>query len=205
MGDMSREPSMEEILSSIRRVIARDEAAIGVAPESDATLPATANGAVGHRFASDMDGEDAGNRREDDVLELTATSLESAASPLPPHLPEAAARSVDMAKPDGSAAAEPSINWRRRHCVRCSNNGSMQTFRQWSNGSSLAKSRGLPAAVSDFGIIGPGIGRMRLIVPVTGSISVPCRSTFRVSPMVATVSPCSKRALRPAAGVDSRG
>lgn len=26
MGDMSREPSMEDILSSIRRVIARDEA-----------------------------------------------------------------------------------------------------------------------------------------------------------------------------------
>jgi len=30
MGDMSREPSMEDILSSIRRVIARDEAPGGV-------------------------------------------------------------------------------------------------------------------------------------------------------------------------------
>jgi uncharacterized protein len=32
MGDMSREPSMEEILSSIRRVIARDEPSQTVAP-----------------------------------------------------------------------------------------------------------------------------------------------------------------------------
>jgi|CXWL01.1.fsa_nt_gi cell pole-organizing protein PopZ len=33
MGDMTREPSMEEILSSIRRVIARDEDALG-APDT---------------------------------------------------------------------------------------------------------------------------------------------------------------------------
>ncbi|MEQ1509511.1 MAG: DUF2497 domain-containing protein [Sphingopyxis sp.] len=50
MGDMTREPSMEEILSSIRRVIARDEDAQG-------------NGGTGS-FADDGDEE---------ILELVAT------------------------------------------------------------------------------------------------------------------------------------
>ena len=36
MGDLSREPSMEDILSSIRRVIARDEAPGARAPREDA-------------------------------------------------------------------------------------------------------------------------------------------------------------------------
>jgi len=42
MGDMSREPSMEDILSSIRRVIARDEAPGSIreirVPEADDIL-----------------------------------------------------------------------------------------------------------------------------------------------------------------------
>ncbi|MEK6540734.1 MAG: DUF2497 domain-containing protein [Pseudomonadota bacterium] len=48
MGDMTREPSMEEILSSIRRVIARDEDALGAPDTADS-------------------GDDG-----DDILELTA-------------------------------------------------------------------------------------------------------------------------------------
>lgn len=52
MGDLSREPSMEEILSSIRRVIARDEDARSGAAGPDPS-------------ATDDGGED------DDVLELT--------------------------------------------------------------------------------------------------------------------------------------
>lgn len=53
MGDMSREPSMEEILSSIRRVIARDESAQQASAQSIAPL------------ADAVD--------DDDVLELTET------------------------------------------------------------------------------------------------------------------------------------
>lgn len=59
---MSREPSMEEILSSIRRVIARDESAMtapGSAQPSGADAPSSAEQA----------GADT-----DDVLELTAIS-----------------------------------------------------------------------------------------------------------------------------------
>ncbi len=52
MGDMSREPSMEEILSSIRRVIARDDPSLATAPVADTI-------------------ED-----EDDILDLTDTSTD---------------------------------------------------------------------------------------------------------------------------------
>ncbi|MEQ1725675.1 MAG: DUF2497 domain-containing protein [Sphingopyxis sp.] len=55
MGDMTREPSMEEILSSIRRVIARDEDALGT-PSADTDT--------------------------DDTLELTATAPDVAPAPI---------------------------------------------------------------------------------------------------------------------------
>ena len=68
MGDMSREPSMEEILSSIRRVIARDESArTGGAPlPSPAALaePAMLDPSI---FDGEID-------EQDDVLELTQMS-----------------------------------------------------------------------------------------------------------------------------------
>jgi cell pole-organizing protein PopZ len=57
VGDMSREPSMEEILSSIRRVIARDEAA------RDDKLE--------QRFGGSTDSADAGAPAVDDILDLT--------------------------------------------------------------------------------------------------------------------------------------
>jgi uncharacterized protein len=56
MGDMSREPSMEEILSSIRRVIARDEAARDTSLEE--------------RFG-DQVAPEADDGTDDDVLDLT--------------------------------------------------------------------------------------------------------------------------------------
>lgn len=62
MGDMTREPSMEEILSSIRRVIARDEARITGADADDAA-----------RDSADAAPMDAANDPDvEDVLELTA-------------------------------------------------------------------------------------------------------------------------------------
>ena len=68
MGDMSREPSMEEILSSIRRVIARDEPA----------GPAFAR--HGPAEAVDAATDDAA---DEDVLELTAASVEPISDPEP--------------------------------------------------------------------------------------------------------------------------
>ncbi|NIJ37875.1 hypothetical protein FHR22_002578 [Sphingopyxis panaciterrae] len=69
MGDMSREPSMEDILSSIRRVIARDEAP-GNARDS----------AVPH----------------DDILDLHDEDLRDTATPVPDEL--VSARSADAAR-----------------------------------------------------------------------------------------------------------
>jgi uncharacterized protein len=78
VGDMSREPSMEEILSSIRRVIARDEAAQGDAIEARfGGAGADADDAI------DADADDA-----DDILDLT--DMEDAASDdAAPETPEA--------------------------------------------------------------------------------------------------------------------
>ena len=61
MGDMSREPSMEEILSSIRRVIARDD-------------PSQKGGPAAQ--LSPMDENDLSGDEEDDVLELTEAEPE---------------------------------------------------------------------------------------------------------------------------------
>lgn len=61
MGDMSREPSMEEILSSIRRVIARDDPSQKAGPAARLTP---------------MDDEELSVDGEDDVLELTEAEAE---------------------------------------------------------------------------------------------------------------------------------
>lgn len=80
MGDMSREPSMEEILSSIRRVIARDDRANGGNPLDDDQSDEGAAGAgpAGSGPAGDDTGKaDTGKAdpgRNDDVLELTSAS-----------------------------------------------------------------------------------------------------------------------------------
>ncbi|WP_337828292.1 DUF2497 domain-containing protein [Pseudonocardia sp. TMWB2A] len=79
---MSREPSMEEILSSIRRVMAREDAEAGKV----AAPRASANGGGDDEdpFAAGQadpaaDGQDAGTT-EEEVLELTDTSPEPALS-----------------------------------------------------------------------------------------------------------------------------
>lgn len=79
MGDMSREPSMEEILSSIRRVIARDEA------QMSAGLSVTTAAADDHA--------------DDDVLDLT----ETAAPVADVVVAETPAIAVDIADPAPSA------------------------------------------------------------------------------------------------------
>lgn len=86
MGDMSREPSMEEILSSIRRVIARDDPSLKGGPAAQ---------------LSPMDDDDLSGDEEDDVLELTEAEPEldaddedetipmsDAAEPIEPATPE---------------------------------------------------------------------------------------------------------------------
>ena len=66
MGDMSREPSMEEILSSIRRVISRDESA-----RSAGSLRTAAANSFDEDSLPEQDGQ------QDDVLELTEMSGEA--------------------------------------------------------------------------------------------------------------------------------
>ncbi len=62
MGDMTREPSMEEILSSIRRVIARDEARISGVDAGDAASDSVDTPAMDAPIDQDVE----------DILELTA-------------------------------------------------------------------------------------------------------------------------------------
>ena len=68
MGDMSREPSMEDILSSIRRVIARDEAPGSVreirVPEADDILDL--------QNEEDNDGADGASEADELVSEASA-------------------------------------------------------------------------------------------------------------------------------------
>lgn len=79
MGDMSREPSMEEILSSIRRVIARDEASRDAALAARLGDGARDSGA--HRAEPDhLAPETAESSADDDVLELT--EIDDAAAPV---------------------------------------------------------------------------------------------------------------------------
>lgn len=100
MGDMTREPSMEEILSSIRRVIARDEAQRSTAPRvargsaSDSEGPdADMSGLERAADALDRNPGNAGaadvesgvvaapaDMDNDDILELTVASVDDAIS-----------------------------------------------------------------------------------------------------------------------------
>ncbi|WP_310087790.1 MULTISPECIES: DUF2497 domain-containing protein [unclassified Sphingopyxis] len=68
MGDMSREPSMEDILSSIRRVIARDEAP-GAARE---ITPAVAEDILDLHDEEDDDGPQPAAETEELVSEASA-------------------------------------------------------------------------------------------------------------------------------------
>jgi hypothetical protein len=102
MGDMTREPSMEEILSSIRRVIARDESAIAqhVGPQhlgaedlAETALPADA--------ASD-------GASNDDVLELTdGAAPDGAQSAMTGQ--ETASATGDILSADSAAASRSAL------------------------------------------------------------------------------------------------
>ena len=86
MGDMSREPSMEEILSSIRRVIARDD-------------PSQKGGPAAQ--LSPMSDEDLSANEEDDVLELTEAEPEVHAEDESNSMSEAAsAEPVEVSTPE---------------------------------------------------------------------------------------------------------
>ncbi|MGK2908797.1 MAG: DUF2497 domain-containing protein [Sphingobium sp.] len=83
MGDMSKEPSMEEILSSIKRIIAEegDEAARGVAPR----ILRRGRAASEPEVDTETDEESVGvlrNAEVDEVLELTDAFDHSEASPV---------------------------------------------------------------------------------------------------------------------------
>lgn len=95
---MSREPSMEEILSSIRRVIARDEAAreTGMEERFASAVSSSANAPV----ADHSDGDD------DDVLDLTEIDPEMTLPDLSAdqHMPAAA-----LVSPDSEDAARNAI------------------------------------------------------------------------------------------------
>ncbi len=102
MGDLSREPSMEEILSSIRRVIARDEAQISGASDAPPPGPAIA-------------GVEQERLEEEDVLDLTAASAvppEAVDAPpsdvLPAH-PETTPMIAPHAAPDHDSSAAESV------------------------------------------------------------------------------------------------
>jgi len=72
-GETAAEPSMDEILSSIRKIIAEDEGGAPTAAASDAA--ARAHGAHGRAGEIDTDaeatGEAANTGEDDDILELT--------------------------------------------------------------------------------------------------------------------------------------
>ena len=91
MGDMSAEPSMEEILSSIKRIIAEEEAPTG---RRRATRIAPAREPMADPFA---DGED-------EVLELS--------DPMPPAaraLPEPEPARPEPARPEPARMAPPTV------------------------------------------------------------------------------------------------
>lgn len=104
MGDMSREPSMEEILSSIRRVIARDESA----REAGAPAAQLFNDSFDERTS-------AGPDEADDVLELTQMS-DSDMARRPASTPSDARASIqptpgpELISSDSAAASRHSID-----------------------------------------------------------------------------------------------
>lgn len=101
MGDMSREPSMEDILSSIRRVIARDEAP-GAArevrvPEADDILD-----------LQDEEDQPAGGEAETDELvsEASADAARQSLEALSAAVAPAAATAAAAPAPTGSRTME---------------------------------------------------------------------------------------------------
>lgn len=75
MGDISNEPTMEEILSSIKKIIAEDGDKSLSAPRPRRTLPRDASHDELGNAVSVLAG---GPRRDDDVLELTEMAEEEA-------------------------------------------------------------------------------------------------------------------------------
>lgn len=103
MGDMSREPSMEEILSSIRRVISRDESARGAGPLR------SGNPAAQGESESNDDGA------QDDVLELTEMSGDvmgrrSVSDGAADQTPSPAVDPAELLSPVSAAASRQSID-----------------------------------------------------------------------------------------------
>lgn len=91
MGDISSEPSMEEILSSIKRIIA-EEGDAAVAPRTRrAARPATASVRMRDPIEADPD--------QDEVLELKEPMRDESAAPRPSAPPEAPVAKAEPAAP----------------------------------------------------------------------------------------------------------
>lgn len=104
MGDMSREPSMEEILSSIRRVISRDESA-----RNGLGIRSGASGSADESLPTDRD------NGHEDVLELTEMSGDDMARRPSPagatgQLPNDPADSAELLSPVSAAASRQSLD-----------------------------------------------------------------------------------------------
>jgi cell pole-organizing protein PopZ len=120
MGDMSREPSMEDILSSIRRVIAREDA-VGDTPVPRAAVlqPAAAEIAAEADENIDEDGDvlelgdDAADDAEMDVAPVAALDPLPTAELVSPQSADAARQSLDaltaVIAPAVAGAAEQSL------------------------------------------------------------------------------------------------
>ena len=87
MGDMSREPSMEDILSSIRRVIARDEAPGSVrelrVPEADDILDLQDEEDRAEAADGELVSEASADAARQSLEALTAAVSPAAAAPTP--------------------------------------------------------------------------------------------------------------------------
>src|SRR3546814_19737765 len=83
MGDLSREPSMEDILSSIRRVIARDEApgSARELPDGDDILDLQAEQAPAADAAEPAEGEELVSTRSADAPRKSLEALSAATTP----------------------------------------------------------------------------------------------------------------------------
>lgn len=104
MGDMSREPSMEEILSSIRRVIARDESARTGGAPVPSPLDHVAAELLADRGGSAPDHVD---DPDDDVLELTHSSETETDEPDMARQPTATAKSKEPLAEDNADLLSP--------------------------------------------------------------------------------------------------
>lgn len=110
MGDMSKEPSMEEILSSIKRIIAEEgeEAVRGAAPRPPRRGSAGAPAFAGDDMIGELPPGDISPEAEE-VLELTdEIAPEEAIPPIAGPAPEkAAARTKAAIRPAAAPAARP--------------------------------------------------------------------------------------------------